>query len=369
MPQILIVCDDFRVGGIQRIALDQAYELNRRGISSEILVLSSEPNSSTASFQKSEKELIKTLDVQITYLSGSRTRQCIALNKLLKKEDYEYILGHSLRGSVLAWLLRLFMNYKPTIITTIHQLPSLSAPVQRVRRIFYSQFSDKLFIFSAIAKKDWNYRRKNNPLIWLISSKRKIVVCRNGVYLPRLPFPEGNFNSQDKILKRLVFIGRLTAWKGLGTFLDLAQMPQFKNIKVLLVTPSDPKEYLANLEKDLADRIICEVGKSISQIDFCAGDLHLYPANPGANSRFAEGVSINVLEMACLGVPSLITKGGAETWPELVDLGMIIEVDWSNLEAVAKIIEQDFIRPSITAIEQSRAIIDVGKNIHFLLRK
>jgi len=155
----------------------------------------------------------------------------------------------------------------------------------------------------------------------------------------------------------------------LGTFLDLAQMPQFKNIKILLVTPSDPKEYLANLEKDLAGRIICEVGKSISQIDFCAGDLHLYPANPGANSRFAEGVSINVLEMACLGVPSLITKGGAETWPELVDLGMITEVDWSNLEAVAKIIEQDFTRPSITAIEQSRAIIDVGKNIDFLLRK
>jgi len=369
MPQILIICDDFRIGGIQRIALDQAYELNRRGISSEILVLSADPGLSTASFQKSEKELIKTLDVEITYLSGSRTQQCISLNKLLKKENYEYILGHSLRGSVLIWLLKFFMNYKPTIITTIHQLPSLSAPVQRVRRIFYSQFSDKLFIFSAIAKKDWNYRRKSNPFIRLISSRRKIELCRNGVYLPRLPFPEGNFNSQDKILKRFVFIGRLTAWKGLGTFLDLAQMPQFKNIKILLVTPSDPKEYLANLEKDLAGRIICEVGKSISQIDFCTGDLHLYPASPGANSRFTEGVSINVLEMACLGVPSLITKGGAETWPELVDLGMITEVDWSNLEAVAKIIEQDFTRPSITAIEQSRAIIDVGKNIDFLLRK
>jgi hypothetical protein len=51
------------------------------------------------------------------------------------------------------------------------------------------------------------------------------------VYLPRLPFPEGSFNSQDKILKRLVFIGRFTPWKDLGTFLDLAQMPQFKNIK------------------------------------------------------------------------------------------------------------------------------------------
>jgi hypothetical protein len=93
----------------------------------------------------------------------------------------------------------------------------------------------------------------------------------------------------------------------LGTFLDLAQMPQFKNLKILLVTPSDPKEYLANLEKDLVDRITCVVGKSISKIDFCAGDLRLYPANYGANSQFAKRVSINVLEMACLGVPSLMT--------------------------------------------------------------
>jgi hypothetical protein len=68
MPQILIVCDDFRIGGIQRIALDQAYELNRRGISSEILVLSKQPNPKTPTFQKNEKDLIERLGVKVIYI-------------------------------------------------------------------------------------------------------------------------------------------------------------------------------------------------------------------------------------------------------------------------------------------------------------
>ena len=371
MPQILIICDDFQIGGIQRLALDQAYELNRRGMSSQILVLRAKPNSSTASFEKSEKELIESLAIQITYLPGSRARQFVGLKKLLNKENYNYVLGHSLRGTVLIWLIRLFINYNLTIITTIHQLPSMSAPIQRIRRFIYSQFSDKLYIYSAVAKKDWNFRRKHNPFIWLISSRRKIQLCRNGVFLPRLSLTESNFKSHPKTLKRFVFIGRLTAWKGLKTFLDIAQMPQFKNIEILLVTPTEPKEFLTHVEKNLMDRISCEVGKSLSQINFHAGDLHIFPANTSATESevFVEGVSINVLEMACLGVPSLITKGGADTWPELVDFGVITEINWGNLSAVAKIIERDFTVPSFKVIEQCRAIIDVSRNLDFLLRE
>jgi len=370
MSQILIICDDFQIGGIQRLALDQAYELNCRGLSSQILVLSAKPNSSTASFEKSEKDLIENLAIQITYLPGSRTRQFVVLKKLLSNEKFNYVLGHSLRGTVLIWFIRLFINNNFTIITTIHQLPSMSAPIQRIRRYIYSQFSDKLYIYSAAAKMDWNFLRERNIFIRLISSRRKIQLCRNGVYLPRLTSRDSNFKSNSITLKRFVFIGRLTAWKGLKTFLDIAQMPQFKNIEILLVTPTEPKELLNNVEKNLIDRIFCEVGKSLSQIKFYEGDLHIYPANPNSTESqvFVEGVSINVLEMACLGVPSLITKGGADTWPELVDFGIITEADWGNLSEVAKIIERASIVPSSKVIEQCRTVIDVGRNLDFLLR-
>lgn len=358
------------MGGIQRLALDQAYELNRRRESCQILVLGVMPDSLTSSFEKSEKELIESLGVQIIYLPGSRIRQYINLRKLLIEENYNYVFGHSLRGTVLTWLIRLVIKSNLTIITTIHQLPSMSDKIQRIRRIFYSQFSDKLYIYSAVAKKDWNLQRNQNPFIWLISSRKKIELCRNGVFLPRLSLKEINFESQSKIIKRFVFIGRLTAWKGLKTFLDIAQLPQFKNIEILLVTPTEPREFLINLEKNLIDRISCEVGKSLSQINFYSGDLHIYPANPNATHSefFVEGVSINVLEMACLGVPSLITKGGADTWPELVDFGIISEVDWSNLSAVAKIIERDFTAPPAKVIELCRSLLDIGRNLDFLLR-
>jgi len=359
------------MGGIQRLALDQAYELNRRRESCRILVLGVMPDSLTSSFEKSEKELIESLGIQITYLPGSRIRQYINLRKLLVEEKYNYVFGHSLRGTVLTWLIRLVIKSNLTIITTIHQLPSMSDKIQRVRRMVYSQFSDKLYIYSAVAKKDWDLQRNQNPFIWLISSRKKIELCRNGVFIPRLSLKEINFESQSKIIKRFVFIGRLTAWKGLKTFLDIAQLPQFKNIEILLVTPTDPREFIINVDKNLIDRISCEVGKSLSQINFYTGDLHIYPVNPTAidSEFFVEGVSINVLEMACLGVPSLITKGGADTWPELVDFGIISEVDWSNLSAVAKIIDRDITVPPAKVIELCRSLLDIGRNLDFLLKE
>ena len=359
------------MGGIQRLALDQAYELNRRRESCQILVLGVMPDSLTSSFEKSEKELIESLGIQITYLPGSRIRQYINLRKLLVEEKYNYVFGHSLRGTVLTWLIRLVIKSNLTIITTIHQLPSMSNKIQRVRRMAYSQFSDKLYIYSAVAKKDWDLQRNRNPFIRLISIRKKIELCRNGVFIPRLSLKEINFESQSRTIKRFVFIGRLTAWKGLKTFLDIAQLPQFKNIEILLVTPTDPREFLINVDKNLIDRISCEVGKSLSQINFYTGDLHIYPVNPTAidSEFFVEGVSINVLEMACLGVPSLITKGGSDTWPELVDFGIISEVDWSNLSAVAKIIDRDITVPPAKVIELCRSLLDIGRNLDFLLRE
>jgi glycosyltransferase involved in cell wall biosynthesis len=165
----------------------------------------------------------------------------------------------------------------------------------------------------------------------------------------------------------LIFIGRLTAWKGLTTFLDLAQLPQLNNYEILLVTPSDPKIHISHLNNNLQKRITCIIGKSISQIDFKKGDLHLYPANYGKNSKFIEGISINVLEMASLGVPSFITIGGAETWPELIKLGIVIEVDWSKVDLLANFIENFTTSLHFTDIEKIRSVINIENNLKLAL--
>ena len=78
-----------------------------------------------------------------------------------------------------------------------------------------------------------------------------------------------------------------------------------------------------NLNKNLINRVEFVVGKSISQVQFASGDLLVYPANYGLHSLFTEGVSINVLEMACIGIPSLISKNGNTTWAELSKLNIV----------------------------------------------
>jgi hypothetical protein len=75
MSEVMIICDDFRIGGIQRIALDQAYKLNEIGVKAKILILGSEPNIDSPSFMVTEKVLIANLGVCIEFLPGNRLFQ------------------------------------------------------------------------------------------------------------------------------------------------------------------------------------------------------------------------------------------------------------------------------------------------------
>jgi len=106
------------------------------------------------------------------------------------------------------------------------------------------------------------------------------------------------------------------------------------------------------------------VGKSVSQVDFHPGDLHIYPASYGPKSRFIEAISINVLEMACFGVKSFVTEKGEETWPELVKNGMIYGVNWSDLPSVIKTILKNGMPAKIPEVNAARHLIDVKNNLN-----
>ena len=369
MSEILIICDDFRIGGIQRIALDQAYKLNEMGITAKILILGPQPSVDSPSFMFTEKDLIADLGVSIEFLSGNRIYQGIRIRRILRQEKVRMAICYSLRATVLIFFSRILNRQNTKTVTTIEQLLSMSAPIQRIRRIFYSQFSDLLFSYSTAVMNDWNFRRKNNIFIRLLSCRRKISLCRNGVYLPRLKLDNNLFSGSAESLRRFVFVNRLTAWKGLPTVLQLLNNPNYEHINLLLVTPTDPTQYLNNLDGKTLARVETEIGKSISQVSFYPGDLHIYPANYGKSSKFIEGISINVLEMACLGVRSLITKDGADTWPELVRIGMVIDTDWSDLEDVEAKISSNSQSASIETILLAREIIDVSANLALIFNQ
>jgi hypothetical protein len=67
--------------------------------------------------------------------------------------------------------------------------------------------------------------------------------------------------------------------------------------------------------------------------------VHIYPVNYGSSAKFIESVSLNCLEMACLGVPSVVTKGGLSTWQDLQEFGIFVEVDWDELDLASKQID------------------------------
>ena len=364
MRNVLIIVDDFKIGGIQRIALDQAYALNENGIKGTILVLGPGPHKNTPSFLFTEKALIESLNLKFLFIEGSKYDQWRKLLKHLKATKPELLICYSLRGTVLSYICNKFISGKPRVVTVIEQLLSMSAPVQRVRRILYSQFTDVLFAYSEAVKNDWDFRRRHNPFIWLISFRKRISVCRNGVFLPRILFNESEFTNSTNIIKRLIFVNRLTAWKGLPIALKIIESNKFASAKLLLVTPDDPNKHLSDLNPAIRKRIKSVVGKSVSQIEFYPGDLHIYPASYGPSSRYIEAISINVLEMACFGVKSFVTKGGVDTWPELVKGGMIYEVDWSIAQSAISTILENGASAKVPEIDKVRELVDIKNNLN-----
>lgn len=51
----LIIYDNFLIGGIQRLILDQCYEISRQGNKCELVILSSRPSPDIPTFEKENR--------------------------------------------------------------------------------------------------------------------------------------------------------------------------------------------------------------------------------------------------------------------------------------------------------------------------
>jgi glycosyltransferase involved in cell wall biosynthesis len=363
----LILVDNLNIGGIQRLALDQAYEIIDQGHSCEIWIFH-EYMGQPDIFQLKESELIESKYLKIRYISGGRLKQLKDAKLNLKGLPLNLIISHSLRGGILVFILRPFLRANFKIVTVIHQLPSLSRFVQRAKRMFYSQFTDSLFIYSLNALRDWNYYRKKYIILWLISCRRLPSLCRNGVYLPRLKV-EFNRNNASARIQRLIFLGRVTEWKGLGKFLEICKLEIFRDLNVMIITPEYPTKHLEFFNPQEKDKFEFVVGESVSNVQFKAGDVHLFPVVK--NNNYYESISINVLEMAALGICSLVTKGGTQTWPELIEIGIVKEVDWDDTNSLSDKIYAFDLNLNINELSTKRIIelIDIKSNIKCLTSK
>jgi len=366
-PKSLILLDNFRIGGLERLALDQLFTLSDLGVSASAYYRQVDMTLSLPNFLSLEKDRIAEKGIVIRGLPKSDMSQVFRLARFFKDENIELVINHSIGAGVITRLASIISGREVVIKTFVHQLPSLSAPIQRVKRFTYALVSDEVFGYSVAVVKDWNSRIHNTFLPKFIKSKLEINLIRNGIYLGRLPKVISSHGRNH--VPRLIFIGRNVAWKNLNLVIELLRHESLKFMKALIVLPSIDAKFQENLESRFSGRIEFAIGKTIESLSFTDRDINIYPVNYGANAKYIESISLNCLEMACLGIPSLVTRGGNETWPDLVSLDLLHEVDWDNRqEVVNKISELSENRFSESTSATARELISVKKNLMQILR-
>lgn len=366
MDKVYLLVDNMRIGGFQRLALDQAYGLSETGYLVTIFVMDDLPGIETPNFIGAEKDLISKLQITFVSLGKSRRTQLVNLRRLTSDfHEAKMILSHSLRATFFLFLAASSRLRNLRVITTIHQLPTLSAPRQRLQRFIYAQFTWKLFAYSNAVVSDWNSRFARKQSLISIFSFKRISLLRNGIYLKRLPQEKSNLDPSRK--PRLIFLGRNTSWKGVSTFLEIASQPSLKNFDILFMVPKLEDIKINGLNSDLLDRIEIIAGKTLSSYKPRRGDVHLYPANYGNGAKFIESVSLNCLELACVGTPTLLTKGGLETWPDLVGYRIFHETDWQDyLKVSNQILEISSINLAEDTVRILASQIDISHQINQL---
>jgi len=369
VSHIFIVVQNLRMGGFQRVALDETYSFSRGNQKITLVLLEEVPSESLNSFYFNELDLINKFNLELMIATGSRWQQFLFFKDLINADNHsKNFVSHSLRATVLIRLASYFSKSKTNLITVIHQLPSMSAPLQRIKRFFYSSFSNTIFTFSEAAKRDWNVRINSNLFSRILFRKKNISLLRNGIFLDRVSDPDRKKMFDKEAELRLVFLGRPTSWKGVNSILDLAQLGALSKAKVLFFFPYDAKGLFDNLPIEVSERISVVVGKSFRDYLPSYGDVHLYPANYGDSAHFIESISINCLEMASVGIPSFISKGGLLTWPEFLDNPLFVEVDWSDrIGTVQKIYDSFRTQFDDSDISKVRRIIDVDNHTSKLL--
>lgn len=354
MAHVVIAVENLRIGGYQRLALDQAYYLSDSLQEATLLLLNPElPGIKT--FEHTERDLIQTKNLNITRLTGRRIDDFFSIRKMLKIEHSEIlIISHSLRSTVLFSLARIGSRKKVIVNTTIHQLPALSRFTQRTKRFLYSLFTDNLFAYSDAVSKDWKERYGRLG--------KKISVLRNGIYLDRIP-KTNSFSDQNEVSRRLIFLGRNTSWKGIETFFHLFKSKAFVDFSGLMMISQITTE-IEMLSKQVEnDRISLVEGANLASFIPKQGDLHVYPAQYGIGAKFTEPISLNCLEMAAMGIRSLVSCSNEDTWPDLKSMGVFIPVDWNEINSEFSIGLKSFVSLTTQELEFICKSISIKVNV------
>ena len=324
---VLIVVDNLRVGGIQRLAIDECYALNKRGINHLLVSLNAfeEHNS----IIKVDEKFAEISQLNLKYLGKGKLRQLYELTKFAK-QDFNLIVTHSATAALLLRFAVTLNMKKINIILYIHQLISLSSKKQALKRFIYFTFANKLFVSSNQFKLEIETYLKSKW--WGSLFRKKISFDRMGIYLDRVDNQFKEIVCQEAI-PHLIFSSRMTEWKGFQVFLNLASRFNSINHKIVFEISKVQNGQIKIQDLNKNDNHAF-YSKSPVSFRYPSKSLHIYPTNYGDSIKYPQSIGMNVLEYLALGVPSLISKEGFESWPELKKSVLIETCNWFDSKEV-----------------------------------
>ena len=336
--QFYIAVDDLRVGGIQRLAMDEAYALAAIGVRTSIICFTqSRQEDSILALDGVSLKSLSARGIEVIYINNdNKIAKVVHLAKLIKFKEIKSVVCHSPSSAAMFRAASLLIKRSVRINLWIHQLISLSDHVQKFKRILYSFCATDLFFSSKQFKLEWELERLDKILRRLFSLKRDSrQVSRLGVHLPRVIDSLERFICKDES-KHLIFASRVTSWKGVGTFMSISKLRDDFHSVLMSVNFRDEVLQQFNYDRD-ANHLI--EGKPPSFLSEISTPIHLYPTNYGSKTRYPQSIGLNVIEFAALGIPSLVSKELVTTYPELFDSGLVFSVDWNDHLEVERMIE------------------------------
>ncbi len=337
--KIIFVAENLRIGGIQRMLLDECYQFLEWGYSTEIISLGKKLQEDDITTLDGESELITK--IRITFLPKRRFLQLIYLRKVIlnNPEESTRFIAHSTTGSALLRIASFLALKKITITLLIHQLMTLSDEKQKRKRMYQATSANKIQFSSLQFLLDWQIELDNHRILRTILNSR-FSFNRMGIFLPRL----NNFNSEPQsicksVIPHLIYLSRISSWKGFETFSKISKEFLNEQMHTVIVTTQNANREIMNPDMFEPESVHICFNKSIVNLKKISQLIHLYPTNYGSNVRFPQSIGMNVLEMISCGIPNLISPDQLNSWPEFEGSCLIKQVDWMNMSEVKSSIE------------------------------
>jgi hypothetical protein len=351
--EVLIFVENLRLGGIQRLAMDEAYWFDSNNILVTLVTFQTAKNGASildadGGYHKQKIEFLEAprgwlKQLQFTYALIRRTRPKV-------------ILCHAARANLITRIIRSFSWSKFKIIGFVHQLPNLSSLIQNAKRGIYFRFADEVYAVSRQFMLEINLLRLKK-LKYKLMFRKDIKFERVGLYLPRMEFLQNKSKKAicDDVMP-LMFLGRMIRWKGFEKFVKIVRETEFDTSVVVFTSPEYHEDsFSLDFFSEHINRFLI-LGQSIASYDWKKSAIHLYPTFYTEDTVYPVSISMNVLECVALGIPSLISKENFDSYPEFRDSILCKVVDWNDKESVKEKIIDLRKTPHEVFLEEARRL-------------